>query len=204
MTLVYPELIACHSCDLLHGMQEMPDGALASCQRCGTPLYRERKHPLAHGIALTLTALMLFAMSNFFPLLGLNFGGVEVHYTLLSGALELGRFAMWDVVTLVLLTSFLFPLLHDLTLLYVLIPLAFGRCPPHGRVVFKVALMLVPWGMVGVYMLGVLVAVVKLADMATVIPGVAVFSLGVLLFISVAAQNALEPRAIWRLMGKGA
>jgi paraquat-inducible protein A len=46
-------------------------------------------------------------------------------------------------------------------------------------------------------MLGVLVALVKIADYATVIPGVALFVLWVLVFLLAAIQANFDPREVW-------
>jgi paraquat-inducible protein A len=46
-------------------------------------------------------------------------------------------------------------------------------------------------------MLGVLVALVKIADYATVIPGVALFTLGGLVFVLAAMQASFDPREVW-------
>jgi paraquat-inducible protein A len=54
-----------------------------------------------------------------------------------------------------------------------------------------------PWSMTEVMMLGVLVALVKIAELATVIPGVAMFALGALVFLLAAIQASFEPHEIW-------
>ena len=53
------------------------------------------------------------------------------------------------------------------------------------------------WSMIEVMMLGVLVALVKIADYATVIPGVALFMLGALVFLLAAMQASFDPREVW-------
>jgi paraquat-inducible protein A len=53
------------------------------------------------------------------------------------------------------------------------------------------------WSMIEVMMLGVLVALVKIADYATVIPGVALFVLWVLVFLSAGMQASFDPREVW-------
>jgi len=54
-----------------------------------------------------------------------------------------------------------------------------------------------PWAMVEVMMLGVLVSLVKIADLATVIPGVGMFSLGALIFLFAAITAAFDPEKVW-------
>ena len=46
-------------------------------------------------------------------------------------------------------------------------------------------------------MLGVLVALIKIADYATVIPGMALFVLGALVFVLAAMQASFDPREVW-------
>jgi len=53
------------------------------------------------------------------------------------------------------------------------------------------------WSMIEVMMLGVLVALIKIADYATVIPGVALFVLWLLVFILAAIQSSFDPREAW-------
>jgi paraquat-inducible protein A len=51
--------------------------------------------------------------------------------------------------------------------------------------------------MIEVMMLGVLVALIKIADYATVIPGLALFTLGALIFLLAGMQASFDPREIW-------
>ncbi len=51
--------------------------------------------------------------------------------------------------------------------------------------------------MMEVYMLGVLVAYVKLSDMATIIPGIALYSFAILIIITAAADAYWEPDDFW-------
>ena len=51
--------------------------------------------------------------------------------------------------------------------------------------------------MIEVMMLGVLIALVKIADYATVIPGVALFVLGALVFVLAAMQSCFDAREVW-------
>ncbi len=46
-------------------------------------------------------------------------------------------------------------------------------------------------------MVGVLVALVKIADYATVIPGLALFVLWALVFILAAMQASFDPHQVW-------
>jgi paraquat-inducible protein A len=54
--------------------------------------------------------------------------------------------------------------------------------------------------MLDVFMLGVLVAFVKLGDMATMHTGVAMYAFGGLIVMSAAASATFEPAYLWRHM----
>jgi paraquat-inducible protein A len=53
------------------------------------------------------------------------------------------------------------------------------------------------WSMIEVMMVGVLVALVKIADYATVIPGISLFVLWVLVFLLAGMQASFDPREVW-------
>jgi paraquat-inducible protein A len=46
-------------------------------------------------------------------------------------------------------------------------------------------------------MLGILVSIVKLGKMATIVPGVSVFSFAALIFALAAAVVSLDPHDVW-------
>jgi paraquat-inducible protein A len=54
------------------------------------------------------------------------------------------------------------------------------------------------WSMIEVMLLGVLVALIKIQDYATVLPGAALYILGALVVLFAAMQVSLDPREVWR------
>ncbi|MBF0194443.1 MAG: paraquat-inducible protein A [Magnetococcales bacterium] len=192
------DLLACHECDSLYRLPSLEGRTLARCERCGSVLARGDANSIDNTLAYTLAALVFFTIANAYPILGLRVAGQEQFYTLLSGATALAKFDLLAVGIVVFLTTIFFPLLIMIGLLYVLIPLRTGRVPRYFIPIFKFTLALLPWGMVGVYMLGVLVAIVKLADLATVVPGWGLYALFSLLLVTVAAAATLNPRVIWQ------
>ena len=70
---------------------------------------------------------------------------------------------MTSVAALVFVTTFLMPALQIGALLYLLLPLKLGRVPHGLPRVFRLVHAVRPWGMVEVFMLGMLVRSAKLA-----------------------------------------
>ena len=194
-------LIACHDCDLLHDIVPLSDVASAKCVRCGAVLYHEKSNGLDRTLAYTVTGLVLFVFANAYPLMTFRLEGRSQANRLISGVYDLYAQGMWELASLVLLTSILAPLIYLLGMLYVLLPLRLDRRPWMLAPVFRVVQKLRSWAMLEVYTLGILVAFVKLADFGTVEPGIALYSFFLLIFALYASDLSLDPRAVWSRVG---
>lgn len=189
-------IVACHDCDLLN---ELPDNAAATllCARCGAVLRRHRPDSIDRSLALTLGAAILFAVALCFPFLAIKSGGFVQETRLLTGIVELWRQELYGLAALVLFTCVLVPLLQMAGLLYLLLPVKLVRPVPQASRVLRLIRQVAPWGMLEIFMLGILVALVKLGKMATIVPGVAVFAFGALVLVMAAAVSALDPDLLW-------
>jgi paraquat-inducible protein A len=194
-------LIACHECGTVQHMRPLPEGGAARCARCRAMLYRQRRDSIEHSLLLTVAALILFVIANTFPFLTFELEGNADTSTLLSGAWSLYQQGMWPLALLVLLTATVVPLAWLLSTVYVLLSLHFGRVPWGLAQVFRITELLRPWAMMEVYLLGVIVAYVKLSDLARLELGIALFAFVGLIVVMIAAEAALEPHEIWRRLG---
>lgn len=188
---------ACLECGLLQRLPEIPVGGSARCGRCGGLLRRHRPDSLNRTLALTIAGILMFVVANAFPFLAFEMQGRGTQTTLITGAVDLYLGGDWPIALVVLFTSILAPGLQLTLLLIVLVPLALDRMPPWLPRLFRWVRTLAPWGMMDVFMLGILVSVVKLSGMATIVPGASLFAFGVLIFVLAAAQAALDPDLVW-------
>jgi paraquat-inducible protein A len=189
-------LVACHDCDLLN---RLPEGATATllCARCGAVLHRYRPDSIDRSLALTLGATMLFAVAVSFPFLAMKSGGFVQETTLLTGIRELWKQELYGLAILVLLTCVLIPLAQMSGLLYLLVPLKLQRSAPQAMRVLRLVRHVAPWGMLEIFMLGILVALVKLGKMATIVPGISAFAFGALVLVMAAAISTLDLHLLW-------
>jgi paraquat-inducible protein A len=118
--------------------------------------------------------------------------------TLITGVKELFQQDMWIVAWVVLLTTIVMPLLELTGMLFVLVPLKLQRRPWKLALLFRAVRTFRPWGMMEVFMIGILVAVVKLVKMASIIPGTALYAFMVLIFVLAASAAALDPHIVWK------
>ena len=190
-------LIACHDCDLIQRLPHISEAGTIQCIRCGAVLHQKIRNSIERTLSLTLAGLVLFGLANAFPFLAFKIGAQVRHTTLLTGIRELYAQGMPELSAIVLLTTVLVPFAQMICMLYILLPLKFRRIPMGLPRVFRLIHHLQPWNMVEVFMLGILVSVVKLAKMAKIIPGVALFSFLALIFVLAAMTASLDSHLIW-------
>ena len=195
-------LIACHECDLLQQAVRPPAGGVVRCRRCQALLYRSHPHAFERSLALAFGALVLFVISNAFPIVGIEVAGERVEATLLGTIHAVYKDGMWVVAFLMLATTVLAPFQQIIAMLYVLLTLRYGNGAGHPEAVMKLWALARRWAMIEVFFLGVLVSLVKLQGMAIVIPGVALWSFAGLMVLLTAAIASFDVRMIWdRLAG---
>ncbi len=194
------ELVACHECDLLMRKPVLQHGEKAQCPRCGYELYAHRHNVVNRSLALVLTALLLFIPANFLPIMQLHLLGQTSDDTVWSGVLGLYNSEMRGVAVVVFLCSMAIPLLKLLCQLLVLlsIRLDFGRS--YGLLLYRIYHHLREWGMLEVYLMGILVAMVKLMDLADLSLGLGLFCFIALLLIQIWLEVTMSPQQIWQAL----
>jgi len=193
------QLIACHECDVLHHKVALPTMSTARCSRCNAVLYRRLSGNLDRVLALTLAALITLVIANAFPIVELKSSGFTSQATLISAVAQL-----WDednqiVATIVFCSTLLFPLIELGALLWLYVPIRAGQRPRGFATILRTVIALRPWGMIEVFMLGVLVTLVKLSGVAQVIPEIALFAYGAL-SVLLAAVMAFDLRSLWDIV----
>jgi len=195
------ELIACHECDALQQIPALQPGQTARCRVCRAKLLRYPKGGLDRLIALYGAALILLLLSNSFPFLTLEIQGRQEITTILGASWALYNAGMGELAVAVFVTSILAPALLIASSLYVVLAIRFRLRLPAARHALSWISHLEPWGMLDVFMLGVLVAFVKLGNMATMHTGLSLYAFCGLIAVSAAATAAFEPHLLWQQLG---
>jgi paraquat-inducible protein A len=190
-------VIVCPSCDLAHRAAVAPSSE-TRCARCRAFLQRPENGRIDTAIALAICALVLFLLCNAYPLVGIQSNGASRDTTLAGAALSLYTQGHAMLAWLVFSTTVLGPFLQITGLLYLLIPLRRGRQAAGQSIIFRLLTQVRPWTFVEVFMLGALVALVRLSAFARVIPGVAIWSCGLLMLALAALTSRTTPGQFWR------
>lgn len=197
MTADSQPLIECEHCASVYRRHQLESGETANCARCGATLWRYSGLTLSNWLALAISALIIFGVANAYPVASMSVQGMVQQASLLDSISITWRQGHWVVAVMTGLAGFVLPLLQLTVLLWVLGPLSQGREPVGFRGAMRLLGVLRPWCMVPVFLLGVLVAVVKLAGMAAVQPGIGLGAFG-LLTIFLTMLGRLSPHVLWR------
>ena len=190
-------LIACPHCDLMQRIPEVEPGASVRCPRCDKELWRHREDSFNRTFALTLASLILYIIANSVPMLGLTAVGHEAFTTVIGGAQQLWKDGQQIVAVLVMFVAVISPGLQIGFLMLVLLGCLRERPPAWVGLLLRHIPFTRTWSMIEVMLIGVLVALTKIADYATVIPGIALFSLFALVFLLASMQSCFDPREVW-------
>jgi paraquat-inducible protein A len=189
--------LVCHDCGALQALVPVNKSLELTCSHCGNPLHIGVAQWLDKATALAVTALILLISANIFTFLTLKLAGVEQGITILSGVAALAVREQWILASLVWITIFLLPLLEAFALLYLLIPYRLQRHLPGQIPVFRWLVIVQPWIMLDVFLLGVLVTTVKLGDKATVDIGPALPLFFALVCVLQMAYWAMDKNNLW-------
>ena len=194
-------LVTCLICDQAQRMPEPEPGTVVECCRCGQPITRHKTvGSLRYTAAFSLAALILYVPANLYPMLRMQFYGAYSESTIWDGCVTLFQDGEWLVATIVFLASILIPLFKLLGLFF--LTFSTRHASPNRRRqrtwIYRVIEVIGPWAMLDVFLLSTLVALVKLKQLATVLPGPGLLAFTAVVVLTILASASFDPKLIWR------
>ncbi len=191
-------LVECAHCGAFNRLPPGDRPGRLFCYRCDHRLHRHRPQWSQHALVCVVTGLILFLLSNTQPFISLEMADQVLSTTLLSGVQALLSREEVFLAGLLLLSIFLLPLMQLLTLLYLLLSRLQARAMPASRYGLALLLRFERWNMLEVFLLGVLVTIVKLSDVAQVVPGAGLYSFLAVVLLLNAAGVLINRRQLWQ------
>jgi len=197
----FDDLIACASCDWLHYRTIIERGSRASCARCGHELYTRKPFSIDRTLAASIAGVVFLLLSLFLPFLSLARGGISSSISVLDavgalwfsdmrwlGLMSLGMIAFIPMMRLCLLVWVMFRLRYRLGII------------PSMRTAMRWAERLEPWAMAEIFMVGVVVSLVKISDLATLTVGPAFWALLGLIITTSFISIFYCKDSVWQLL----
>lgn len=187
----------CLDCDLLVAVPQVTTPGQMLCPRCDHLLLSHRTNSLNRLISLSLSALIFFIFSLCFPFMSYDAGGSDRTIGLIDSVTTLVSLDYLFLAGLIATVILLLPALFLCGLLYVLLPLRFGKQSAYSLMVLKLSLLMLPWSMVVVFLIAVLVSIIKLASSADIGLGLSFYAFALFGFFLTATIMTIDNHQIW-------
>ena len=196
------ELRECRHCGLFQRLASLAPGQVAECPRCGHVLRRARRELVDRGLALCLAGLVLYLVAVVSPFLEYVVGGQTWATTLPGLPASLEEFGLWQLALMMVVTTLVAPLGKLGLTALVLLGVRSERMPAWVPAAARLRERLSPWSMIEVFLLGVFVAYTRLAALAEVRVGAALWGLAALMVVMVALDVLVDRDSVWELIGR--
>jgi len=194
-------LVACPHCDALHAETSLPEGAKAHCVRCGAVLMEQRGAAVASVLSLALASFVLMIGAISFPFLDLSVSGQNNAASVLSAVMAFSDTLSLPLAFAVAAFIILLPLLRLGAIITAVAPLVLDRAPNRiHRNAFGLSEALRPWSMAEIFIVGVAVALVKVAGLASISFGPAFWAFTVLVLLTFFQDTLICRYSIWRAL----
>lgn len=192
------DVIICEYCDAVYQRLPLQRHQRAVCVRCNGVLQRHVALTVQQRLALAVTGAVLLAFANSYPVMTISMQGISNSATLWDAVLILSQGTITLIALVVALAVILAPSLQVALLIWVLGFALAERRAPCFAFCMRWLEALRPWSMLEVCLLGTLVAVIKLAGLLDVIPGIGLLAMTALsvLIIAIAGKDI---RMLWEL-----
>lgn len=195
------ELIACPVCDALLRDREVSILSTARCPRCHSVIAAPRERALTNIVMLAITAVVLMWAAVFFPFLEISAKGLNHKSSLFDAVLAFSDGLMLPLSFAVAALIIVLPLIRLSAIIYALAPMALGWHPwRHAITAFRVSELLRPWAMAEIFVVGVAIALVKVAGLATLSIGPAFWALALLVVVMALKDMFMCRITIWKTL----
>jgi paraquat-inducible protein A len=192
------QTVACPDCDLLQQIPPLPPGGKAACLRCGRLLARQLSGSRELPLALTVATAITLIVANTAPLMELRVLGHFSSTTIAGGAYEMWLQGERLTGVLVAFCAVIAPAGYVLFMLTLLLGARRQPIPLWTAEMLRWVAHLQVWSMLEVVMLGILVALIKIAELATVDPGIGMYAFGALVLLIPAIMVNFDARELWQ------
>ncbi len=160
---------------------------------------------LSRILSLALAAVILMVAAISFPFLDLDAGGRHSATSVIGAVMAFRDGLAFPLAIAVAGFIIILPLTRLFALIYAIGPLARGAKPRlFARQAFALAETLRPWSMAEIFMVGVTVALIKVAGLATVTIGPAFWAFASLVVITFFKDQLICRYSIWEALDQKA
>jgi paraquat-inducible protein A len=202
-----PDAAGCEGC----GLVCVPAEGDGRCPRCGSAVHERKPGSIVRTWAFVIAAAILYIPANLYPVLTVIQLGAGEPSTIMGGVEELLASQMYPLALLVFFASILVPLFKLIGLSAMLLTTQFAG-PDAGAAMllrertrlYYVVAWIGRWSMVDIFMESLLGALVQFGSAVTIEPGIGAVAFCAVVFITIFAAEAFDPRLMWDAAARNA
>jgi len=190
-------LIICHKCHTLHEKVPLRQDGKALCSNCNILLYQNSEHMLDKTLALVVTAFISLVVAFQFSIITININGLEQSLNLSSLFMVIVEHEQYLIGLMLLFLIVIFPFVIIVSMFFLLLYMKIGKA---GYLVKRLLILLAhirPWSMVDIFFISLLVAMVKLFDIAQIELGISFAAFILTLFLDAFITKNISFYELW-------
>lgn len=191
-------LASCSVCHLAIDMSEVSNAHIL-CPRCYANVTMRKPHSLSKCWAFLIAAFVLYIPANIFPIMTLVSFARESKETIISGIFQLFHTGQWGIGVVVLVASVFVPIFKIAALMFLVlsVQLKWQWNPLARAKLYRFVEWIGRWSMIDIFMISVLVAIVRLKELASIEPGIGAMAFASVVILTMLASKVFDPRLIW-------
>ncbi len=191
-------IASCPVCNQLIDIRQ-PEAKASHCPRCLSGIYIRKPHSLSKSWAYLMAAFILYIPANIFPIMTLTSFARESRETILSGIYQLLVSGQAGIGVIVFFASIFVPIFKIGALIFLVLSV---QLKMQWRPVFRTRLYrfvewIGRWSMIDIFMISVLIALVRLKELASIDPGPGALAFAAVVLLTMFASHSFDPRLIW-------
>ncbi len=197
-TAIAASYASCHDCGKL---ARMPGGHVRGvrCPRCGAALHLRKPNSLQRTWALVIAAAICYVPANLLPVMTVTSLGKPTADTIMSGVVYFLEHGDWPLALVIFTASIFVPMMKLAILVFLLISVQRRSSwrPVERTRMYRLTEAIGRWSMVDIYVITIMVALVRLGNLATIEASAGAVFFGAVVVITIFAAESFDPRIIW-------
>jgi paraquat-inducible protein A len=187
--------LSCTVCDLV----EPASHEGRRCPRCGQKLLWRKPDAIVRASALSLAAMVLTLPANLYPMTFSSQLGKDVSHRIVDGVYQLFHAGLWPLGILISCTSIVIPVAKLVGMGWFIVSIKRGS-RKHLRMkahLYRWIDELGRWSNVDVFTIAAFIPLIRFDGIATARPGIGATAFALVVFLTMAASRAFDPRMMW-------
>lgn len=171
-----------------------------TCFRCGGKGRELTSYSITKCMALSFTAMVLYILSNLYPMMITSYLGNDSPSTIIEGVILLWELGSYFVAGVIFVASVFIPILKIGLLLFLCFSVhRFQRNANKKRlsVLFRIVEFIGKWSMIDVFVVAIMATTVRMGNLMVIYPGNAILVFAGVVIITIFAAKSFDCRLFW-------